>query len=44
MCEVSWESVPPMRGDPIIYTLQMLVGRELDYKQVIPGPSTFSLL
>ncbi|XP_041965893.1 fibronectin type III domain containing 3Ba [Alosa sapidissima] len=40
VCEVSWESVPPMRGDPIIYSLQMLIGRELDYKQVYKGEET----
>lgn len=34
VCEVSWESIPPMKGDPIIYILQVLVGRESDYKQV----------
>lgn len=34
MCEVSWEGVSPMRGDPISYTLQVLIGRELEYKQV----------
>uniref|UniRef100_A0A672S8T4 Fibronectin type III domain-containing protein 3B-like n=1 Tax=Sinocyclocheilus grahami TaxID=75366 RepID=A0A672S8T4_SINGR len=28
VCEVSWESIPPMRGDPIIYILQVLVGRD----------------
>uniref|UniRef100_A0A4W3IXY5 Fibronectin type-III domain-containing protein n=1 Tax=Callorhinchus milii TaxID=7868 RepID=A0A4W3IXY5_CALMI len=36
-CEVSWESLPPMRGDPISYVLQVTVGRELEYKQVGPG-------
>lgn len=34
VCEVSWESIPPMRGDPIIYILQVLVARESEYKQV----------
>uniref|UniRef100_A0A671PM11 Fibronectin type III domain-containing protein 3B-like n=1 Tax=Sinocyclocheilus anshuiensis TaxID=1608454 RepID=A0A671PM11_9TELE len=37
VCEVSWESIPPMRGDPIIYILQVLVGRESDYKQLYKG-------
>ncbi|XP_068607650.1 fibronectin type III domain containing 3Ba [Brachionichthys hirsutus] len=36
-CEVTWESLPPMRGDPLSYLLQVLVGRESDYKQVFKG-------
>ncbi|TRY82545.1 hypothetical protein DNTS_005856 [Danionella cerebrum] len=40
VCEVSWESVPPMRGDPIIYILQVLVGRESEYKQLFKGEDT----
>ncbi|RXM28214.1 Fibronectin type III domain-containing protein 3B [Acipenser ruthenus] len=32
-CEVTWEAIPPMRGDPVSYTLQVLVGRESEYKQ-----------
>ncbi|XP_069753682.1 fibronectin type III domain containing 3Ba isoform X2 [Narcine bancroftii] len=39
-CEVSWEGIPPMRGDPIGYILQVTVGRELDYKQVYKGEDT----
>uniref|UniRef100_A0A674N779 Fibronectin type III domain containing 3Ba n=1 Tax=Takifugu rubripes TaxID=31033 RepID=A0A674N779_TAKRU len=33
-CEITWETVPPMRGDPVSYVLQVLVGRESEYKQV----------
>lgn len=33
-CEVTWEMVPPMKGDPVGYVLQVLVGRESEYKQV----------
>ncbi|XP_052472374.1 fibronectin type III domain-containing protein 3B [Carassius gibelio] len=40
VCEVSWESIPPMRGDPIFYVLQVLVGRESDYKQLYKGEDT----
>ncbi|KAA0719206.1 Fibronectin type III domain-containing protein 3B [Triplophysa tibetana] len=40
VCEVSWESIPPMRGDPIIYILQVLVGKESDYKQLYKGEDT----
>lgn len=34
MCEITWETIPPMRGDPVSYVLQVLVGRESEYKQV----------
>ncbi|KAG9340060.1 hypothetical protein JZ751_021980, partial [Albula glossodonta] len=34
VCDVTWETVPPMRGDPVSYVLQVLVGRESEYKQV----------
>lgn len=33
-CEILWETVPPMKGDPVNYILQVLVGRESEYKQV----------
>ncbi|XP_074860173.1 fibronectin type III domain-containing protein 3B isoform X2 [Carettochelys insculpta] len=36
VCEITWEMVPPMKGDPISYVLQELVGRESEYKQVTP--------
>ncbi|XP_063062694.1 fibronectin type III domain-containing protein 3B [Engraulis encrasicolus] len=39
-CEVSWEAVPPMRGDRITYTLQVLGGRDTEYKQVFKGEDT----
>uniref|UniRef100_A0A8C4PRS8 Fibronectin type III domain-containing protein 3B n=2 Tax=Equus TaxID=9789 RepID=A0A8C4PRS8_EQUAS len=32
-CEILWETVPPMKGDPVSYILQVLVGRESEYKQ-----------
>uniref|UniRef100_A0A9J7ZAN9 Fibronectin type III domain containing 3B n=1 Tax=Cyprinus carpio carpio TaxID=630221 RepID=A0A9J7ZAN9_CYPCA len=38
--EVTWESIPPMRGDRISYVLQVLGGREADYKQVYKGDET----
>ncbi|XP_051556139.1 fibronectin type III domain-containing protein 3B-like isoform X1 [Myxocyprinus asiaticus] len=40
VCEVSWESIPPMRGDPISYILQVLVARESEYKQLYKGEDT----
>lgn len=33
-CEITWETISPMRGDPVSYVLQVLVGRESEYKQV----------
>ncbi|KAJ4939503.1 hypothetical protein JOQ06_028951, partial [Pogonophryne albipinna] len=32
-CEITWETIQPMRGDPVSYVLQVLVGRESEYKQ-----------
>uniref|UniRef100_H3CMG4 Fibronectin type III domain containing 3Ba n=1 Tax=Tetraodon nigroviridis TaxID=99883 RepID=H3CMG4_TETNG len=37
VCEITWETVPPMRGDPVSYVLQVLVGRESEYKQLFKG-------
>uniref|UniRef100_A0A8C6PTQ5 Fibronectin type III domain containing 3Ba n=1 Tax=Nothobranchius furzeri TaxID=105023 RepID=A0A8C6PTQ5_NOTFU len=37
VCEVTWETIPPMRGDPVSYVVQLLVGRESEYKQVFRG-------
>ncbi|XP_022536906.2 fibronectin type III domain-containing protein 3B [Astyanax mexicanus] len=39
-CEVTWESVPPMRGDRITYVLQVLGGKESEYRQVYKGEDT----
>uniref|UniRef100_A0A6J0URN3 Fibronectin type-III domain-containing protein 3A n=1 Tax=Pogona vitticeps TaxID=103695 RepID=A0A6J0URN3_9SAUR len=35
-CEVTWEPLQPMKGDPIVYILQLSSGREVD--QVYKGP------
>ncbi|XP_048837704.1 fibronectin type-III domain-containing protein 3A isoform X2 [Brienomyrus brachyistius] len=35
-CDVSWEAVPPMNGDHIIYTLQCMLGNT-EFKQVYRG-------
>ncbi|XP_075794071.1 fibronectin type III domain-containing protein 3B isoform X1 [Pelodiscus sinensis] len=40
VCEITWEMVPPMKGDPVSYVLQVLVGRESEYKQVYKGDET----
>ncbi|OCT93034.1 fibronectin type-III domain-containing protein 3a isoform X1 [Xenopus laevis] len=39
-CDVTWESLQPMKGDPVIYILQLLVGKDSDFKQVYKGPNT----
>nr|XP_020649461.1 fibronectin type III domain-containing protein 3B [Pogona vitticeps] len=39
-CEIMWEAVLPMKGDPVGYILQILVGRESEYKQVYKGDET----
>ncbi|KAG9494077.1 hypothetical protein GDO78_001751 [Eleutherodactylus coqui] len=39
-CEIAWETVSPMRGDPIGYILQVQIGRESEYKQVYKGEDT----
>uniref|UniRef100_A0A8C5QJV7 Fibronectin type III domain containing 3B n=1 Tax=Leptobrachium leishanense TaxID=445787 RepID=A0A8C5QJV7_9ANUR len=43
-CEITWETVLPMKGDSIVYILQVQVGRESEYKQVYKGEdSTFQI-
>ncbi|XP_061825202.1 fibronectin type III domain containing 3Ba isoform X1 [Nerophis lumbriciformis] len=37
LCEITWETIQPMRGDPVSYVLQVLVGRDSEYKQVFKG-------
>ncbi|XP_039194047.1 fibronectin type III domain-containing protein 3B [Crotalus tigris] len=39
-CEIAWETAPPMKGDSVNYILQVLVGRESEYKQVYKGDET----
>ncbi|XP_075717735.1 fibronectin type III domain-containing protein 3B isoform X2 [Rhinoderma darwinii] len=39
-CEIAWDTILPMRGDPIGYILQVQVGRESEYKQVYKGEDT----
>ncbi|XP_056421169.1 fibronectin type III domain-containing protein 3B [Hyla sarda] len=39
-CEIAWETVSPMKGDPVGYILQVQVGRESEYKQVYKGEDT----
>ncbi|XP_053129615.1 fibronectin type-III domain-containing protein 3A [Hemicordylus capensis] len=37
-CEVTWEPLQPMKGDSIVYILQLAIGREVD--QAYKGPET----
>lgn len=47
-CEVTWEALPLMKGDPVIYSLQSMMGNS-EFKQVPvtssphPSPITFSV-
>ncbi|ETE63690.1 Fibronectin type-III domain-containing protein 3A, partial [Ophiophagus hannah] len=38
VCEVTWEPLQPMKGDAIVYILQLATGREAD--QIYKGPET----
>ncbi|XP_051823918.1 fibronectin type-III domain-containing protein 3A-like isoform X1 [Antechinus flavipes] len=38
LCEVTWDPLPPIKGDSIVYILQLLSGRGAD--QVYKGPDT----
>lgn len=38
-CEVTWEALPPMKGDPVIYSLQCMIGNS-DFKQAYKGSAT----
>ncbi|XP_062872362.1 fibronectin type-III domain-containing protein 3a isoform X2 [Trichomycterus rosablanca] len=38
-CEISWESLQPMKGDPIIYCLQCMQGNS-EFKQIYKGSET----
>nr|XP_046245650.1 fibronectin type-III domain-containing protein 3A isoform X1 [Scatophagus argus]XP_046245651.1 fibronectin type-III domain-containing protein 3A isoform X1 [Scatophagus argus] len=35
-CEVTWEALPPMKGDPILYALQCMMGNS-EFKQAYKG-------
>lgn len=35
-CEVTWEALAPMKGDPVIYILQCMLGNS-EFKQVLMG-------
>ncbi|KAB0392870.1 hypothetical protein E2I00_003225 [Balaenoptera physalus] len=33
ICEITWECLQPMKGDPVIYSLQVMVGKDSEFKQ-----------
>uniref|UniRef100_A0A8C3TKN4 Fibronectin type-III domain-containing protein 3A n=1 Tax=Chelydra serpentina TaxID=8475 RepID=A0A8C3TKN4_CHESE len=37
-CEITWEVLQPMKGDPIIYSLQVMAGKDSEFKQIYKGP------
>lgn len=39
-CEVTWEALAPMKGDPVIYILQCMLGNS-EFKQVLTGAVKF---
>ncbi|XP_027245964.1 fibronectin type-III domain-containing protein 3A isoform X1 [Cricetulus griseus] len=39
-CEITWEYLQPMKGDPVIYNLQVMVGKDSDFRQIYKGPDT----
>ncbi|XP_070539464.1 fibronectin type-III domain-containing protein 3A-like isoform X2 [Ptychodera flava] len=43
-CEISWQSIEPMQGDPILYYLQYQRTKDKDYKQAYRGPGTVTKL
>lgn len=40
ICEISWECLQPMKGDPVIYSLQAMVGKDSEFKQIYKGPDS----
>ncbi|XP_076138396.1 fibronectin type-III domain-containing protein 3A isoform X2 [Alosa pseudoharengus] len=42
-CEISWEALSPMKGDPISYTLQSMLGNS-EFKQVYKGSASSYML
>ncbi|XP_020920984.1 fibronectin type-III domain-containing protein 3A isoform X1 [Sus scrofa] len=39
-CEITWECLQPMKGDPVIYSLQVMVGKDSEFKQIYKGPDS----
>ncbi|XP_075389394.1 fibronectin type-III domain-containing protein 3A isoform X1 [Tenrec ecaudatus] len=40
VCEITWECLSPMKGDPVIYSLQVMVGKDSEFKQMYKGPDS----
>ncbi|XP_038658557.1 fibronectin type-III domain-containing protein 3A isoform X6 [Scyliorhinus canicula] len=40
MCDLTWEALPAMKGDPIVYNVQAMVGKDSEFKQIYKGPET----
>uniref|UniRef100_A0A2K6F8C2 Fibronectin type-III domain-containing protein 3A n=1 Tax=Propithecus coquereli TaxID=379532 RepID=A0A2K6F8C2_PROCO len=40
ICEITWECLQPMKGDPVIYSLQVMVGKDSEFKQIYKGPDS----
>uniref|UniRef100_A0A4W3H2U3 Fibronectin type-III domain-containing protein 3A n=1 Tax=Callorhinchus milii TaxID=7868 RepID=A0A4W3H2U3_CALMI len=39
-CELTWEALPAMKGDPIVYSLQAMTSKDSEFKQIYKGPKT----
>ncbi|XP_077170618.1 fibronectin type-III domain-containing protein 3A isoform X2 [Paroedura picta] len=37
-CEITWEMLQPMNRDPIVYSLQVMMGKDSEFRQVYKGP------
>ncbi|XP_057615889.1 fibronectin type III domain containing protein 3C1-like [Chionomys nivalis] len=37
-CEIKWDSLEPIKGDPIVYCLQVVIGKKAE--QIYKGPNT----
>ncbi|KAF4025599.1 hypothetical protein G4228_017782 [Cervus hanglu yarkandensis] len=40
ICDITWECLQPMKGDPVIYSLQVMVGKDSEFKQIYRGPDS----
>ncbi|XP_075813044.1 fibronectin type III domain containing protein 3C1-like [Microtus pennsylvanicus] len=38
ICEIKWDSLEPINGDPIVYSLQVFTGKKVE--QIYKGPNT----
>ncbi|XP_041502649.1 fibronectin type III domain containing protein 3C1-like [Microtus oregoni] len=38
ICEIKWDSLEPIKGDPIVYSLQVFTGKKVE--QIYKGPNT----